>query len=150
MNMAFTMLQFSYIYWKIFFATWKLQSTVKKQTRTEVNFIKLRQFRRDKLPSLGLAWIGELVSSETVASLIKLLQNGFSFFSNCVRKNCTIESTTVYCEHLNCSAMILLVPFIKYLSPPGGPCDDLPRSLLRGRSAGDRQLHPPRGASSAP
>ena len=34
----------------------------------------------------SLAWIGGACLSETVGSLIKLLQNGFCFFSNCVRK----------------------------------------------------------------
>ena len=56
------------------------------------NFIKLATLSERQAPPiharprLGLAWIGGACLSETVASLIKLLQNGFCFFSNCVHK----------------------------------------------------------------
>ena len=77
----------SFLFYSQFFLK-LLNSSLKKQNCSE-----------DKLPLFmpGLVWIGGACLSETVASLIKLLlQNGFCFFSNCVRKkNCTIESTNI-------------------------------------------------------
>ena len=72
-----------------------MQILEKKQNPLWSNFIKLATVSQRSSPyscqaktefNLGLAWIGGACLSETVASLIKLFQNGFCFFSNCVRK----------------------------------------------------------------
>ena len=69
-----------------------MQHSWRNKTHSEViTFIKLAtvlERQADKLPLfMPVAWIGGARLSKTVASLIKLLlENGFCFFSNCVRK----------------------------------------------------------------